>query len=423
MDLVIYYNDSIDSDNLAAAKALFNATYERPNTCVLWILEPRQVCFGLSMAKADMDRCEDLISQYFPTQKDLLKCLLNGSLEKEDIDLIPDLTSGDREILEKAVKAKYGPMEDAVLHARLSALDLASCLAEWSNNSQNKVLVDYESLSEIENPVNLHMHHHEELVNRSEQEVRAYNSVLGEVGDADSRAIKMRDWYDMCIRRLENNTCTSKTTVEPLVLDNLIGHIQKAKNVRFFGGSSLRILRQLLDGGVGDRMRCHLQVGTCDMSANLFSNQFNIALNQEAAEIVLSRHAEFAEFTVVPSHTVQSIEYSALGLKHAGGRCMEKRILGFNCHQEPVKIVTNQVSIEGQYSDKFFRMPDLTSVLCALIPGNMGAKQGHIKIDEQESGTLLFVPSNEGISMLEIDLDKRTKYCYDGNELWHPAGY
>ncbi|KAF6517601.1 hypothetical protein HZS61_003162 [Fusarium oxysporum f. sp. conglutinans] len=312
MDLVIYYNDSIDSDNLAAASALFNATYQRSNTRVLWILEPRQVRFGLSMAKADMDRCKDLISQYFPSQKDLSKCLLNGSLKKEDIDVIPDLTLGDREILEKAVKAKYGPVEDAVLHARLSALDLASCLAEWSNNGQNEVLVDYESLSDVENPVNLHVHHHEELPSRSAQEVRAYNSILGEVGDSDSRAVKMRDWYDMCIRRLENNTCTSNTTVEPLVLGNL---------------------------------------GTCDISANRFSDQFNIALNQQAAKIVLSRHAEFAEFTVVPSHTVQSIEYSALGLKHAGGQCMEKRILGFNCHQEPVKIVTNQVSIEGQYSD------------------------------------------------------------------------
>ncbi|KAK2122117.1 hypothetical protein NOF04DRAFT_1316671 [Fusarium oxysporum II5] len=403
MDLVIYYNDSIDSDNLAAASALFNATYQRSNTRVLWILEPRQVRFGLSMAKADMDRCKDLISQYFPSQKDLSKCLLNGSLKKEDIDVIPDLTLGDREILEKAVKAKYGPVEDAVLHARLSALDLASCLAEWSNNGQNEVLVDYESLSDVENPVNLHMHHHEELPSRSAQEVRAYNSILGEVGDSDSRAVKMRGWYDMCIRRLENNTCTSNTTVEPLVLGNLVSQIQNAKSVRFFGGSSLRILRQFLDRGVGNRVRCHLQVGTCDISANRFSDQFNIALNQQAAKIVLSRHAEFAEFTVVPSHTVQSIEYSALGLKHAGGQCMEKRILGFNCHQEPVKIVTNQVSIEGQYSDKFFSMPDLTSILCALVPGNMGAKQGHIKIDEQESGTLLFVPSHEGIPMFDLD--------------------
>ncbi|KAF4336497.1 hypothetical protein FBEOM_9629 [Fusarium beomiforme] len=401
-NLVIYYNDNIDSDNLAAAMALFKATHQRPNTRVLWILEPRQVCFGLSMTKAQMDKCKFLIAQYFPSPEDPFKTLLNGALKKEDIDDIQDLIPDDRELLEKAVKPKYGSRQDAILHARLIALDLASCLAEWSNDGHNEVLVDYESLLDIENPVNLHMHHHEELLNRSEQELRAYNSILTEVSDIDRRTIDVRNWYSMCIGRLENKDSISNTTVQRLALENILRRIHDAKSVRFFGGSSLRILHQLLDGGVGSKMKCHLQVGSCDMSANLFSNQFNIALNQKAAKIVLSRHAEFAEFTVVPSHTAQSIKYSALGLQRVGGHCIEKRILGFNCHQEPLKIVTNQVSIEGQYLDKFYPMPDLTSFLCALVPGHMGAKPGHIKIDEQEGGTLLFVPSHEGIPMLDL---------------------
>jgi inosine-uridine nucleoside N-ribohydrolase len=139
------------------------------------------------------------------------------------------------------------------------------------------------------------------------------------------------------------------------------------------------------------------------MSANLFSNQFNIALNQQAAKIVLSRSAEFAEFTVVPSHTAQSIKYSALGLKKFGGHCIEKRILGFNCHEEPVKIVTNQVSLEQQYPDKSYSMPDLTSFLCALVPGHMGSKPGYIEVDEQEGGTLLFKKSDKGIPMFDLD--------------------
>ncbi|KAG4275185.1 hypothetical protein FPRO04_14431, partial [Fusarium proliferatum] len=41
-DLVIYYNDSIDSDNFAAAMALLKATQWKPNVRVIWILEPRQ---------------------------------------------------------------------------------------------------------------------------------------------------------------------------------------------------------------------------------------------------------------------------------------------------------------------------------------------------------------------------------------------
>ncbi|EXL64938.1 hypothetical protein FOPG_18816 [Fusarium oxysporum f. sp. conglutinans race 2 54008] len=139
------------------------------------------------------------------------------------------------------------------------------------------------------------------------------------------------------------------------------------------------------------------------MSANLFSNQFNIALNQQAAKIVLSRSAEFAEFTVVPSHTAQSIKYSALGLKQIGGHCIEKRILGFNCHEEPLKVVTNQVSLDQQYSDKAYSMPDLTSLLCALDPGHMGSKPGHIEVDEQEGGTFLFKRSDKGIRMFDLE--------------------
>ncbi|EGU72192.1 hypothetical protein FOXB_17299, partial [Fusarium oxysporum f. sp. conglutinans Fo5176] len=158
-----------------------------------------------------------------------------------------------------------------------------------------------------------------------------------------------------------------------------------------------------LDRDVASKIKCHLQVGSCDMSANLFSNQFNIALNQQAAKIVLSRSAEFAEFTVVPSHTAQSIKYSALGLKKFGGHCIEKRILGFNCHQEHLKIVTNQVSLEQQYSDKAYSMPDLTSFLCALLPGHMGSKPGFIEVDEQEGDTLLFKKSDKGIPMFDLD--------------------
>ncbi|EGU73048.1 hypothetical protein FOXB_16443, partial [Fusarium oxysporum f. sp. conglutinans Fo5176] len=304
--------------------------------------------------------------------------------------------------LEMAVKPKYGSINDATLHARLSALDLASCLSEWSNNSLIEVLVDYETLEHIENPVNLHMHHHEELVNRTENELKEYYDILKKVLPFGRRADNLRGWYNKCISRLEHDKKFSDISVERLVLDKVLNRIKTARSVCFFGGSSLRILQQFLDRGVANKIKCHMQVGFCDMSANLFSNQFNIALNQQAAKIVLSRSAEFAEFTVVPSHTAQSIKYSALGLKKFGGHCIEKRILGFNCHEEPVNIVTDQVSLEQQYPDKAYPMPDLTSFLCALVPGHMGSKPGYIEVDEQEGDTLLFKKSSKGILVIRI---------------------
>lgn len=142
--------------------------------------------------------------------------------------------------------------------------------------------------------------------------------------------------------------------------------------------------------------------GSCDMSANLFANQFNIALNREAAKTVLERSTEFSQFTVVPSHTAQSIKYSALGLKHIGGHCLEKRILGFNCREDPIDIVTNKVCLEDKYPDQQYSMPDLTAFLCALVPKSLGSKLGFIQVDEKDSnGALIFKPSGEGIQMFD----------------------
>ncbi|KAM0352906.1 hypothetical protein ACHAPU_001789 [Fusarium lateritium] len=399
-NLVIYYNDSIDSDNLAAAMALFRATFHRPSTRVLWILEPRQVCFGLSMTAEQVSQCKSLIQQHFTSLGNPFRVLLGGLINQEDLDNIKGLTKSDRELLQMAVMSKFGSREDAMLHGRLTAWDFASCLAQWSNNASNEVLVDFDSLDEIENPVNLNFHHHEELVNRSEDELRAYDDILTQ--PFPQRTQSIRDWYEQCISRIEREESNSNTSVHPLDLDYVCQKIKTATNVRFFGGSSLRILRQCLERGVAGKMKCHLQVGSCDMSANLFANQFNIALNREAAKVVLDRSTEFLQFTVVPSHTAQSIKYSAQGLKHIGGHCLEKRILGFNCREDPINIVTNRVSLEDKYPEQQYPMPDLTAFLCALLPEFLGSRLGFIEVDAKDSnGALLFRQSDKGIQMFD----------------------
>lgn len=106
-DLVIYYNDSIDSDNLAAAMALFKATYWKPTVRVLWILEPRQVCFGLSMTMDQITRCKELIKQHFPSFENPFKTLLNGDIKQQDIDDIKDLTKDDRKIVSFPLRIRY----------------------------------------------------------------------------------------------------------------------------------------------------------------------------------------------------------------------------------------------------------------------------------------------------------------------------
>jgi predicted DNA-binding protein YlxM (UPF0122 family) len=157
-----------------------------------------------------------------------------------------------------AVKSEYGAKDDAVLHGHLSAWDFASCLAEWSKNALNEVFVDFESLDEIENPVNLSVHHHEELANRSADELKEYNNILKE--PFPQRTQSLQNWYERCIKRIEHDECNSNTSVQPLDLNAVYDAIKTAASVRFFGGSSLRILRQFLDEGVAGRIECHLQV-------------------------------------------------------------------------------------------------------------------------------------------------------------------
>jgi hypothetical protein len=160
--------------------------------------------------------------------------------------------------LKMAVKARYGSKGDAALHGRLTAWDFASCLAEWSNNAANEVFVDFESLDEIENPVNLNFHHHEELVNRSADELKAYDNILKE--PFPQRTQSLQNWYKECAKRIEQEECNSHTSVQPLNLNAVYNAIETAASVRFFGGSSLRILRQFLDKGVAGKIKCHLQV-------------------------------------------------------------------------------------------------------------------------------------------------------------------
>ena len=97
--LVIYYNDSIDSDNWAAALALALSKCNAPNTRIIWILEPRQVSLGLSMTAEERSECQKLIAQYFPEKGPTFKVLLGGTLNYNEIDAIAGLSDNDKRLV------------------------------------------------------------------------------------------------------------------------------------------------------------------------------------------------------------------------------------------------------------------------------------------------------------------------------------
>lgn len=98
-DLVLYYNDSIDSDNWAGALALMRQFDGVANTSVVWILEPRQVSLGLSMTAEQRGKCLELIKAHFPGKGMPFKVLLGGLLEQADIDAIEGLSAEDRKLV------------------------------------------------------------------------------------------------------------------------------------------------------------------------------------------------------------------------------------------------------------------------------------------------------------------------------------
>ncbi|KAF5008133.1 hypothetical protein FDECE_5569 [Fusarium decemcellulare] len=397
--IIIFYNDSIDSDNWAAARALIRATARSPNTRIVWIFEPRQVSFGLAMSAEQQRRCLELITKHFPSRGKPFKVLLGGLLSDRDVNDLEGLSEDDKAILRLAIKPPYGPIDDAILHRKLVAWDHVAALSEWLN-APVEILIDLDDIDELENPVNLNCHRQEELVARSEDELLRYQNIMNE--PYPQRVDKIREWYGGCINTAEKAIGTRGNSVKPLVLDSLCETIKSAESVQFLGGASLGILQRFIQKGVADKVKCHLQVGTCDLALNLFPNQFNIALNPPAAQYTFDHFDEFANFVVVPSHSAQNVQYSIAGLKKEGGAIMGERCLGFNCGEEPLKIARHQVTIENDYPDKVCPMSDLTAFLYALKPGFGKARQKHVRV-ENEKGTLLFRPSSSGISMYDLE--------------------
>lgn len=92
----ICFNDSPDSDNLAAALQWFRIASQEPDTRLIWILEPRQVRFGLSMTDKEISSCRKLIQLHFPELENPFKVLLGGLLEQDRINEIKGLKASDR---------------------------------------------------------------------------------------------------------------------------------------------------------------------------------------------------------------------------------------------------------------------------------------------------------------------------------------
>lgn len=109
-NIVIYYDDLTDSDNWATARFLQHAAHKNPTIHVIWIVEPRQVAFGLSMTRAQINACKDLLKSHFPSRGDPFKLLLGGLLQQSDLDRLEGLTEQERDLVIIPIQWPYHQM-------------------------------------------------------------------------------------------------------------------------------------------------------------------------------------------------------------------------------------------------------------------------------------------------------------------------
>ncbi|KAF5982091.1 hypothetical protein FCOIX_3903 [Fusarium coicis] len=373
-NLVIWYNDAPDSDNVASAIAIRKFYGNRADTKVIYIQEPRQVFFGSRLTDLEEHRCHQLIDTHFSKL-------------------------GNSRKLGKALQPEYEAPENSKLHALLAAWDLATCMAEAFAGDPIQIYLDLESLKTLTSPVNLRLHRQDELFSRSEKEIKEFEDAMS-IPNPAHRTQHIQEWYRACTSRAERRPENQDNAVYALDIDWLCDRIKKAKEVRLFGGASLDFLRRLILKGVAHKIRCHLQVGTYNLSSNLFPYQFNIALNPDAAEYVFGHYEDFKEFTVIASQTAQSVKYRLLSLE-SNFSLFGKRIMGYNMGKTPLEIAKGEATLDSKSSQHKLGMPDLTMIIIHLRPDLIKCRIKFVGISDRSDG-MIYKRKRSGIKSYEM---------------------
>jgi hypothetical protein len=98
-NIILFSNDLIDSDNWAAAWAVAVAAMGDASTEVIWIVEPRKVALGLSMTSAQLGKCLELVSKYFPGRGKALKVMVGALLSVSDVEDLEGVTEEERSLV------------------------------------------------------------------------------------------------------------------------------------------------------------------------------------------------------------------------------------------------------------------------------------------------------------------------------------
>ncbi|KAG7402955.1 hypothetical protein Forpe1208_v016846 [Fusarium oxysporum f. sp. rapae] len=398
--LVIVRNDDADADNIAAFMLLLQWAKNAPDVELVIIFEPRPVDFSLATLKPDdQEHLDSLLKRHFAGLGKPLKIRLNGLLTEQAISQVTDLSKEDRDLLSMAVKPSKSSLEDSELHASLMARDLARCLNELPGTSRSQakvtILVDMDALSDT-SPVNLKCHAQEQLFNRTPEEIREFYGFM--TLPRRQRREETRQWYKNRIKEADEKLQDSSIDVGCLDFRHLTERVKAAEGVTFIEGASFNLLRRLVDEpGVAAKIDCVVQAGTLDLAKNIFTNQFNIALDRESAAYVLDSSHLFRNFVAVPTHTSQSISFSFDKLEQNGFFSLAKWILCFNRGEDPLKVAEGHVTLAGQHRGETIKLPDLAMILLTFDFEAYPRETSKVEVQVMQGESLLFVQSESGI--------------------------
>lgn len=179
--------------------------------------------------------------------------------------------------------------------------------------------LDVACLDKLASPINLKVHHHEELVARTAGELDAFRTIMdmptSDEEQLEKRREKLRDWYSTAIER-KRKELGGEPPFEKLSHEYLARQIRTHDEVDFFGGASLTVLQELLENhsDVVKKINYYQQGGTFNSKLNFLGNPYNFALNTSAAESVFNNCDKLAGFTLIPTDTTMKLKWNVKDL-------------------------------------------------------------------------------------------------------------
>ncbi|KUI64418.1 hypothetical protein VM1G_11207 [Cytospora mali] len=337
--LSIFINDFTDSDNEASAEVWAWFLEQNPKVKGIYIAEPRWVNLGYYMTSEEFGKCIGIVSK-LESRIDgsrlgdppltivlagrMTEDIINDSHVKyrdkdEDSWRVRELEDYEKGLLRRCIKPKRGGKDDSLNHARLVALDYMTTMR--ARCTRFNAYLDIHCLEDLEDPINLKTHYHEELVARTAKELDEFRKIsamsTGNNGAIEDRRNRLREWYSGAIDR-KKRELGNECILEDLKYEHLIDEIRTHDKTIAFGGASLTALQNILsrdeDKSLGKKIHYYQQGGTFDSKLNILGNPYNFALNTKAAEYVFLHSGRLASFKLIPTDTTKKIEWTTTGL-------------------------------------------------------------------------------------------------------------